>query len=322
MLGTIVFFILLALFIFAFSKIDCHLYLWFLNKFVMGPTYTQHIRGQVVWITGASSGIGEYIAYEYAQLGARLVLSGTNESRLDVVKAKCLDLNSNLAVGDVLVLPFDISDYPRHKACFDRVINHFGQLDILVNNAGRSQRASFEKVDIKIDEDMFKINVFGPVNLSRLVVDYWFKIDYKGQIAITSSVAGIVPAPFSASYSGTKFALHGYFETVRVETFGKVKVTLLCPGPVHSRVLQNAFTEKPGVTVDRQHDPDSYRMSTKRCAELSVTAITHRVCEAWISIQPILTLCYLNKYLPYMIVLIFTRFMSKDKMMKVRDGNA
>lgn len=321
MLSTILFIIFIVLCAVGFAQLDCHIYLWFLDKFASGPSYTEHLRGSVVWITGASSGIGEYIAYEYAKIGCKIVLSGTNEARLDSVKTKCLDLNSNLSVGDVLVVTFDISDYARHKQCLERVLGHFKQIDILVNNAGRSQRANFEKTDIQVDEEMFRVNVFGPVHLTRLVVQHWLQHQFTGQIAVTSSVAGIFPAPFSATYSATKYALHGYFETLRAESMGKIKVTILCPGPVHSRVLENAFTEDYGVKVNRSHSLDARRMSTQRCAKLCVTAITHRVNEAWISFQPILAICYLSKLAPYVIVLIFTRFMTEEKLMKIREGN-
>lgn len=319
-LSTLLLIIVIALAGFGFSKMDCHIYLWFLDKFFSGPAYTNHLRGRVVWITGASSGIGESMAYEFAKVGCKLVLSGTNESRLDLVKSKCLDLNSALSVGDVLVVPFNISDYSIHKTCFERVINHFKQLDILVNNAGRSQRAAFEKIDISVDEEMFKVNVFGPINLTRIVVDYWYKFNYNGQIAVTSSVAGIVGAPFSCTYSGTKFALHGYFEALRVEGYKNLKITLLCPGPVFSRILENSYTERPGVQVNKSHAPDSKRMSTERCAKLCFTAIVNRVNVAWISIQPVLACCYLTQYLPNVLVLVFTKFMTEEKLMKIREG--
>lgn len=311
---------IIALGVFAFTRLDCHIYLWFLDKFFMSPTYTAHLRGQVVWITGASSGIGEYIAYEFAKHGSRLVLSGTNQARLDAVKSKCLDVNSNLGVNDILVVPFDISDYPRHRICFEKVLAHFQQIDVLVNNAGRSQRASFEEIDINVDEEMFRVNVFGPINLTRLVVNHWKQTNYKGQVAVTSSVAGVIPAPYSCTYSGTKYALHGYFDTLRIEANQFVKVTLLCPGPVFSRILESAFTAQPGVKVDQSHSPDARRMSTERCARLCLTAIVNRVAVAWISIQPVLASCYINQYLPNLFVLIMTKFMSEERLRAVREG--
>lgn len=320
MLSTILLFIIVVACAIGFTRLDCHVYLWFLDRFFMSPTYTNHLKGQVVWITGASSGIGEYITYEFAKLGSKLVLSGTNQGRLDAVKTKCLDLNPALSVNDILVVPFDISDYLRHQACFERVIAHFRQVDILVNNAGRTQRAAFEKIDINVDEDMFRVNVFGCINLTRILVDHWKKTNHQAQVAVTSSVAGVFAAPFSCTYSATKFALHGYFECLRIEAYKNVKVTLLCPGPVFSRILESAYTEQPGVQVNQSHAPDSRRMSTERCAKLCLTAIVNRVNVAWISIQPILTCCYLAQYLPNVMALIFTKFMTEEKLMKLREG--
>lgn len=320
MLGTIIFIVIIALCIFGFSKLDCDLYLSFLDYFCSGPAYTNHLRGQVVWITGASSGIGEYIAYQFAKLGCKLVLSGTNESRLADVKTKCLSENPNLSSADVMCLSFDITDFSAHKSSMEKVLASFKQIDILVNNAGRSQRASFEKIDILVDEDMFKVNVFGPVNLTRCVVNHWIRTNQKGHVVVTSSVAGIAPAPFSCTYSGTKYALHGYFETLRIEAHKYVKVTLLCPGPVFSRILETAFTGEPGVIVNQSHKPDSRRMSTERCAKLCLTAIANRVSVAWISIQPILTACYANQYVPGLFTFFITRFMSDENLMKLREG--
>ena len=260
------------------------------------------------------------MAYEFAKYGAKLVLSGTNQARLDAVKSKCLDINSNLGVNDILLIQFDIADYASHRACFERVISHFQAIDILVNNAGRSQRAAFENIDINVDEDMFKVNVFGPISLTRIVVNHWKQTNYKGQVAITSSVAGIMAAPYSCTYSGTKFALHGYFEVLRLEAHQNVKVTLLCPGPVFSRILESAYTEKPGVQVNQSHSPDARRMSTERCARLCLTAIVNRVNVAWISIQPILVCCYLTQYLPSVFVLVMTKFMTEEKLKAIREG--
>lgn len=322
MLSTIILLVLIGLAAWGFSKLDCHVYLWFLEKFFTGSVYTQHMRGRVVWITGASSGIGEYLAYELAKLGCRLVISGTNEPRLDAVKSKCLELNSALSVVDVLVLPFNIADYSRHRPCLERVLAQFKQLDLLINNAGRSQRADFEKINIAVDEEMFKVNVFGPINLTRQVVDHWLKTNYQGQVAVTSSVAGLFGAPYSCTYSGSKFALHGYFESLRIEANKNVKVTMLCPGPVFSRILESSFTEQPGVQVNKQHSSAMRRMSTERCAKLSIAAIIHRVNVAWISIQPVLICCYLAQYLPNALVIIFTKFISEEKLKRIRDGDA
>lgn len=320
MFSEILLLLIVAICVYGFSKLDCHIYLWILDRFFASPSYTGHLQGQVVWITGASSGIGEYMAYEFARAGCRIVLSGTNEARLADVKTKCLQMNAILSPADILIVSFDITDFNSHKVALERVLSNFKQIDILINNAGRSQRAAFEKIDITVDEDMFRVNVFGPVHLTRLVVNHWISINYQGQIAVTSSVAGISPAPFSCTYSGTKYALHGYFETLRIESFKNVKVTMLCPGPVFSRILESSFTDQTGILVNKTHPADSNRMSTQRCARLCFVAIVNRVSEAWISIQPVLTVCYLSRYIPQMVTLLYTKFIGEERLMQIREG--
>lgn len=104
-------------------------------------------------------------------------------------------------------MPLDVSDIKSHQNLFDKVIDSFGNLDILVNNAGRSQRAIWEDIEIEVDRNLFELNVFGTVNLSRIAVKY-FLSKGKGHLAVTSSTAGIMAVPFSASYTASKHALH------------------------------------------------------------------------------------------------------------------
>lgn len=107
----------------------------------------------------------------------------------------------------ILVLPMDMLDINSHQNKLDTVVKKYGRLDILVNNAGRSQRASWEETDLEVDRQLFELNVFSIVALSRIAVRY-FKKTSKGHIAVTSSTAGLIPVPFSGSYTGSKHALH------------------------------------------------------------------------------------------------------------------
>lgn len=101
----------------------------------------------------------------------------------------------------------DVLKFDRHQYYFDEALRHFGKIDIVMNNAGRSQRANWENINLSVDREMFDLNVFGVLNFSRIVVKYF--IEQKGgHIAVTSSVTGVVGVPFSASYTGTKHALH------------------------------------------------------------------------------------------------------------------
>ncbi|XP_054722753.1 dehydrogenase/reductase SDR family member 7-like [Uloborus diversus] len=255
------------------------------------------LRRKVIWVTGASSGIGEHLAYELARYGARLVLSGTNKERLDNVKNKCLE-TGRLTEDDVLVLPFNMTDLDAHEDCLNQVIKKFHKLDVLVNNAGRSQRAAFEDIAIAVDKEMFEVNVFAPLHLTRKVLGHFLE-NGGGHFAVTSSCVGKMGAASSASYTASKHALHGYFETLRTEMCRKnIDVTVLCPGPVFSRFLENAFTGTAGQKFGQPTLPTDRRMPTDRCGRLMAVALAHKLDEAWICIQPCLIFYYLAQYTP------------------------
>lgn len=101
----------------------------------------------------------------------------------------------------------DLMDFKTHEKCFQQAVDHFGAVDVLFNNAGRSQRANFDDIDLVVDEQMFNLNVFAVVNMSRIALKHFNKKG-RGHIAVTSSIAGIFGVPFSATYTASKHALH------------------------------------------------------------------------------------------------------------------
>ena len=137
------------------------------------------------------------------------MLSARNIRELEVTKQECLALaQGGLQSEDILVLPLDMLKFGFHQDCFNRVISHFRALDILVNNAGRSQRAEWNKIDINVDRELFELDVFSVIHLSRLAVNYFEQNNVRGQLSVTSSTAGFIGAPNSGSYTGAKHALH------------------------------------------------------------------------------------------------------------------
>jgi len=224
---------------------DCDLTLKLAERF---GKPTSSLKGKVVWIIGASTGIGEYLAYELVANGAKVVLSGRRQKELNEVKDQCLVIGKKNGIkeSDIFLLPLDVSQTELHQDFFDQVLSHFGTLDILINNAGRSQRAEWQEIEMKLDREMFDVNVFGLLSLSRTVLPH-FLAKKNGHIVVTSSVCGKVGAPFSATYNATKHALHGYFETARTELYSKgITVTMLIPGPVFSDLLSACATAKHG----------------------------------------------------------------------------
>ncbi|XP_076647746.1 dehydrogenase/reductase SDR family member 7 [Halictus rubicundus] len=283
--------------------LDCDLKLAFYEKF--GKPISS-LKGKTVWITGASSGIGESFAYVLADAGCKLILSARRKELLKKVKANCLQRNSNLNETDVEVLVLDICDIDNHKSAFERVIEKFGKLDILVNNAGRSQRAVWEDIDLSVDKNMFSLNVFSQIALSRLVAKYFFQVG-TGHFVVTSSAAGITSVAYSATYCGTKYALHGYFNSFWIEKVGSnIPITMVCPGPIQTNFLEEAFTEKPGEKYgERTKESPQNKVSAERCATLMGIAVANQLLEVWISKPIVLQLMYLKIYYPNIAIWIF-----------------
>ncbi|XP_054160259.1 dehydrogenase/reductase SDR family member 7-like [Oppia nitens] len=314
---TIVF---LALTVWLLSRLDCDLQLVIYSKF----GHSLHdLRGKVCWITGASSGIGEALAYVLATNGVKLVLSGTNRQRLDEVKSRCQTFGQ-LDPDDILVLDFDITNFDVHNHQLQEVLVHHKKLDILVLNAGRTQRSDFADIDMDVDKAMFDCNVFGHVSIARVVLRYFIANNITGaQFVVTSSAAAKLGAPNSASYTASKYALHGYFDCLRNEVHSRgIGVTIACPGPVQSRIQENMYTNRLGITVNRMADNSSSsdRMETSRCAYLMAIAAVNRLAEVWICDQPLLSLYYLNQYMPALAVRILPRLMSKKRVDRYREG--
>lgn len=273
---------------------DCDLFLWAADTFGKSPAT---LSGQVVWITGASSGIGEELAYVLAAAGSKLVLSARREAELQRVKNRCLD-GYGMQSSDVLVLPLDMRQFDSHQAAVDIVIMHFKHVDVLVNNAGRSQRALWANTSLDVDRQMLELNTLGPLSLTKAVLPH-MAARKSGHIAVVSSIVGLMGAPGLGSYAGSKHALHGWFDTLRMEAFDdNITVTMLCPGPVFSNALKHAFTGSPGQELGMDMAEDAHRMTGQRCAHLCAVAIANNLDEAWISLQPELSYLYLNQYLP------------------------
>lgn len=276
------------------------------------------LRGKVVWIVGASSGIGENLAYALAEGGCKLILSARRIDLLERVKTNCLSGNTELTQKDILVLPFDICDVEEHQKMFDIVLSKFGQLDILVNNAGRTQRALWEKIDLKVDKEVFDLNVFSIISLSRVVLRYFLERG-EGHLAVTSSTAGFSGVPFSASYTGSKHALHGYFECLRTEKQSKnIAITMICPGPIQTDFLSESFTEKPGEKLGEKTAVSPNKVSANRCGQLIAIGLANKLTEIWIADSLVIMFCYL-RFFPNLNQIIW-RFIGPSFFQKVRDS--
>ena len=224
-------------------------------------------QDKVVWITGASSGIGEALAVAFSREGAKLILSSRREDELERVKNSCHGTRET-----IYVLPMDVGqlDMMVEKAAVAESI--FGPIDILVNNAGISQRSLVKETKLDVELKIMNVNFNGTIALTRAVLPSM--PDRKsGHLVVISSLMGYLDTPLRATYAASKHALHGYFDSLRSEIWqDQVKVTLVCPGFIKTNISINAMTAD-GSTHDIMDNQQARGMSPEDCAAGILTAI-------------------------------------------------
>ncbi len=219
----------------------------------------------VVWITGASSGIGQALALEFANSGSKLILSGRNKEALEAVKKHCV--SSGSADTDILLLPFDVTNEEIYSLMVEKAKSFKGRIDILINNAGISQRSNLLETKMSTYRKLFDIDVFAPMALTKAIVPIMIE-QGNGNIVVTSSVAGKIGVPFRTGYCAAKHAVMGFFDALRTELAQhNIKVTTITPGYIHTNVSKNAITGD-GSTFGKTDASIEGGMSVNECAKI------------------------------------------------------
>ncbi len=249
-----------------------------------------NLAGKVIWLTGASSGIGEALAYALASRGALLALSARREDVLENVRSKCA--NS----GQHFVLPLDMRQPNSFAAAGESVHSRFGRIDVLIHSAGISQRSTAVDTELKVDRYLMELNYLGPVALTKQVLPSMLAHG-DGQIVVISSLLGKFAMPMRSAYSASKHALHGFFDALRaeVETQG-IAITMVCPGFVRTNASFNAL-EGDGTPHNKMDAPIARGLPPDECARRIVRAIERRRREAYICRKEIFGL-YLSRFAP------------------------
>ena len=204
----------------------------------------QTLADNVIWITGASSGIGRALAVEAARRGATLILSGRNETALHETAALCAEhrLSGAPRLHADAILPFDLAAPNVRRQAAQKALGIFGRIDILVLNAGVSQRARFAETSPEVFDLIMETNFGSTVDLTRAVLPQMLE-RRSGMIVCISSVAGLMGAPLRTAYSASKHALMGFFGSLRAELYGSdVQVSMVYPGFVHTMISENALS--------------------------------------------------------------------------------
>ncbi len=212
-------------------------------------------QDQVVWITGASSGIGAAFARQTARQGAFVILSGRNEEALAAVARQCGEERC-------LILPFETTDYDALPALAEKAWAWRGRIDCLVNNAGISQRSLAIETAFPVYREVVEVDLLAPIALTQLVLPKMVA-RHSGRLVFISSVAGKVGSPMRTAYSAAKHGLIGYADALRVETAALgLQVHVIAPGSIRTDVSRNAVLgdgSRRGVSddaIEKGMDPD------------------------------------------------------------------
>jgi len=243
------------------------------------------MQGKIIWITGASSGIGKALAEEFFRKGATVILSARNVAKLNELKV----LFDSIELNRCYVVPCDVTQQLSIDSALNEVRQLTDRIDILVNNAGVSQRASALETRMKVVSDLLEVNFFGAVSVTLGVLP-WMVEKGVGHIVVISSMAGKYGFRMRSSYSASKHALHGYFETLRAELHDKnIKVTLICPGRVNTDITLNCYTGD-GTRYNKMDKGQLNGVPVDKCARIIVRAIEKGRKEVFIGSGEILLL--------------------------------
>ena len=192
-----------------------------------------NIKGKVVIITGASSGMGEAAAKHLSGLGATVVLGAR---RADRIKKLAKEIHAN--GGNALAVTVDVTQREQVKGLVEKAVGQFGRVDVILNNAGIMPLSTMDSLHVDEWDKMIDVNIKGVLNGIAAVLPY-MKEQKSGQIINTSSVAGHKVFNGSAVYSATKYAVRALTEGLRMEVKAyNIRTTIVCPGAVKTELLE------------------------------------------------------------------------------------
>lgn len=249
------------------------------------------LKGKTVWITGASSGIGEQLVYAVAKRGNRLIISSNQENELKRVKSNCEKMGT-----DCFIIPFDLSLAVQIKEAADLVKSKYTAVDVLINNGGISQRAIAADTSVETVKKIMDINFMSAVTLSSIVLPQMIK-NGGGVIAVTSSITGKFGFPLRSAYAASKHAIHGYFESLRLEnSANKIQVTIAVPGRVRTSISLHAITAD-GTAHGKMDEGQSGGIPADKCAEKYIRAIEKNKHEVLIGGKELM-MVFIKRFFP------------------------
>ncbi len=224
-------------------------------------------KNRTVWITGASSGIGEALAGEFAREGARVIISSHEADELERVKNNLTGINP-----EVHAVVFDLGDPTAVKNTAQQVLQDFGQIDVMMNNGGISQRSLVAETSVEIDRRIMEIDYFAGVILAKAVLPGMIERG-EGWFGVTSTIAGKFGFPLRSAYSAAKHALFGFYESLLAENYHHgIRVTIFSPGRVRTNISLYAV-DKEGKARGVMDPGQASGISPEKCARKMIRSM-------------------------------------------------
>jgi len=264
------------------------------------------MQQKVIIITGASSGIGKALVYEYAHKGYAVVLAARNISKLNEIHD---DLSSKGQQS--LAIKTDVSKIDDCINLIDKTIANYQRIDILINNAGLSMRAIFNNVDLEVLEKLMNVNFWGTVYCTKFALPHLLKT--KGSIVGVLSIAGFLGLPARSGYSASKYAMRGFLDTLRVENLKTgVHVLVAAPGYTASNIRNTALTEHGTAQGESPRD-ENKMMSAEKVAKKIAKAVDRRQAELILTFKEGKLSVFLKKFFPRLLDKLTYSFISKEQ---------
>ena len=265
------------------------------------------LTNKTIWITGASSGIGEQLTYQLAERGNRLIISARRKEALENVKSNCIADSHN----NIHVLPLDLSEIDSLDEAAKKAFEFHETIDVLVNNGGISQRSLASETNFDVDQRVMNVNYFSAVKLTKLVLPGMIK-NNSGHILITSSLVGKFGTPFRSAYSASKHALHGFFEALAAEVWeNNIYMTIFCGGYIKTNISINAITGD-GSANNTMDENQAKGKSAEDAAIAMIRAVEQNKREVYFGGKEVMGV-YLKRFVPSLFAKVVRKMKIKQE---------
>lgn len=271
----------------------------------MFSSKSDYYKNKTVWITGASSGIGEALAYELVAQDAHVIISARRKTELERVR------NNSKQPDKITIIPLDVTNVMEVFKAAKEMTTKFGKIDIVILNAGISQRSLAQDTLLPVEKKIMEVNFFGATTLTKALLPSMIQHQL-GHFVVISSLVGKFGIALRSSYAASKHALHGYYDALRGELHEHhIKVTLVCPGYIKTNISINAMTAN-GEKHNKMDKTQEKGWTPQRAALRILSAVSKGKREIYFGGKEVVGV-YLKRFFPG----LFAKYIARRKTTKI-----